>query len=682
MTGIGTIWHRRGGRPAAGDGARMAQALNTYGAGGHYSTRTNALEFVLACGNQASRGNTDPQLITAGGGRWTVLLDGRLDHREELAAALGMPLPGDDVTADAMLAGAAWAKWGEASVGRLYGEFAGIVWDREDQTLFLFRDPFGRRPLHYFSDHDRMVAASMPRGIHAIQGIDRVLDYEKLVDVACGLYLHSTQSCFANVRSVGPGEIVSFTPERQRSQRYYNLEERVQPVRYRSDDDYVEEMRELLDRAIDTTIRGGGQLAVAMSGGLDSTSVAVLAAGRLGGGQDTLPVFTSIPDPDWDGREEKHVYSDERHYAAAVANHCPTLDLQLIDAAGHGIFDVLDRVNAAMEMPQRNIMNAIWVDQLLARARSGGAQTVLEGGMGNAAFSYSGIDAPSQLLRAFRLPALLNQLWEQAEHEPFSALRSAAALSRRELQAMVPRRLREFIVRRSGMMRLPAEARAIRSDRIAEYRVIERATAKIRDDIHLLSGRERDRWMMMLKNHAFAAEGGRLGWKVLHGLEMRDPLADRKLVEWCLGVPDWIFCKGRERRWLAKRAMAGLLPNEVLYKERDIGRQSADWHLRLTRDFDRIVAEIDRFERDPALAELFDFRRLRGQLKDWPSSTPTENSDPGMSIRRELPMVLSIGRFALREIEDGPGGTSSRIGTMPIDPQKSSRHLSCGPPID
>lgn len=576
-----------------------------------------------------------------------MLFDGRLDHREELAAALAIDASELARLSDAGLVGAAWAKWGSASPARFYGDFAAVVFDRQEQRLSLFRDPFGRRPLHYYSDGERVAVAPLPGEVIALSGIPRALDVQKLVDIACGLYLHAAQSCFENVRSVEPGEIVSFTPDSCRAHRYYVLGQNVRPVRYRSDRQYVEQMQELLARSTDSVLRDSGKLAASMSGGLDSTSVAVLAAQRLPASQPRLPVYTSVPDPDWDGRAEAHVYADERHYAQAVARHCPTLDLSLVDAAGKGIFDVIDRVNQATQLPHRNVMNAIWMDQLCARAKDHGAQTMLEGGMGNVAFSYAGLDAASQLLRAMRLPSLVTQVWAEADHRPLRALKTAGSLGLKELRSRVPTSLRARMLRRGGAMRLPPEARAIRSECIQEHRVIERAVGRLQDDIRLMSGLERDRWMMTLKNHVFAAGSSAHGWQTLHGLQWRDPLADRKLIEWSLGVPDWVFCKGKDRRLLAKQAMAGLLPDEVLYKPQDVGRQSADWHLRVTRDLDRIGAELDRFSRDPMLAALFDIERLQSHLRSWPEHTPTTPSDPAMATRRELPMVISIGRFAL-----------------------------------
>lgn len=630
----------------------MAAALSRDGPDGRTIAADGSLGFVCTQRVVTPQDQALVQPVRADCGRWALMLDGRLDHRDALCRALNISGPDATQLPDAALAIRAWSRWGADGLERWYGDFACIVWDSGQRQVSLFRDPFGRRPLHYYADPTRLIASSMPRGIHAIPGIERAIDTDGITDIACGLYLHRAQTCFAGIRSVEPGEVVAFGADTSRSRRYYDLRQRVRPVRHASDDEYVEALREKLQRAVANVTRSDGAIAVAMSGGLDSTSVAVLASTMLPRSQRRLPVYTSIPDPEWDGLYEANVVADERHYAAAVAEHCPTLQLELIDAAGRGLFDVIDRVHATMEAPQRNIVNMIWADALFARARSHGAGTILDGGMGNAGFSYAGTDAVAQLFRANFLRAATRQIWEDAGHRPVAAARRAAGLAVRELGAMLPRSLRARMVRRRGSALMPMEAAAIAPRFVDQRNVVDRALEALAPDLDLMTGRTRDQWLITLKYHVFPSSGApAFGWAALHDLDLRDPLADRELVEWCLGVPDSQFRRGREHRWLARRAMQGALPDAVLNKPVEVGRQSADWHVRLTRDLPRIRDDVERFARDPLLSEMFDLSRIRRHIATWPVETPVSQSDPNFALRREIPMLLSVGRFVL----DNPG---------------------------
>ncbi|HXU94723.1 MAG TPA: hypothetical protein VFP33_13815, partial [Gallionella sp.] len=88
------------------------------------------------------------QPLGGGGGKRVLVYDGRLDNREEIAAALGVRLNGETVP-DGHLLLAALERWGEQALPRLIGDFALALWDKENRKLLLARDQMGRRTLYY-----------------------------------------------------------------------------------------------------------------------------------------------------------------------------------------------------------------------------------------------------------------------------------------------------------------------------------------------------------------------------------------------------------------------------------------------------------------------------------------------------------------------------------------------------
>ncbi len=102
------------------------------------------------------------------------------------------------------------------------------------------------------------------------------------------------------------------------------------------------------------------------------------------------------------------------------------------------------------------------------------------------------------------------------------------------------------------------------------------------------------------------AHGTRIGW----GIDLRDPTADRRLIEFCLTVPHDEFSRGGERRSLARRAVAGLLPPELLAEKRR-GYQAADWLQQLIARAGQARDLIESFATDPLAADLLDIAALR-----------------------------------------------------------------------
>jgi asparagine synthase (glutamine-hydrolysing) len=160
------------------------------------------------------------------------------------------------------------------------------------------------------------------------------------------------------------------------------------------------------------------------------------------------------------------------------------------------------------------------------------------------------------------------------------------------------------------------------------------------------SGFESRLWVLRRVSLGNYNKGILAGW----GLDQRDPTADKRLVEYCLGVPmDSYLSKGVPRD-LPRRALADRLPPSVL-NERRKGYQAADWHEGLTAARYEIEAEVDRLAECESAAQALDIERLRAMFESWPSSG-WERFEIRNSYRHALLRGLSAGHF-LRKASGG-----------------------------
>jgi asparagine synthase (glutamine-hydrolysing) len=113
-----------------------------------------------------------------------------------------------------------------------------------------------------------------------------------------------------------------------------------------------------------------------------------------------------------------------------------------------------------------------------------------------------------------------------------------------------------------------------------------------------------------LANGAAAA-----GWQV----EQRDPTQDKRIFEFCFGIPIEQYLAGGQSRSLIRRAMQGRLPDSTL-RRTTRGLQSADWYLTVGTARPQLSAELTRIERSPLARRILDTGRLRTLLDTWPSS--------------------------------------------------------------
>src|SRR5262249_5392486 len=107
------------------------------------------------------------------------------------------------------------------------------------------------------------------------------------------------------------------------------------------------------------------------------------------------------------------------------------------------------------------------------------------------------------------------------------------------------------------------------------------------------------------------------------GIDMRFPAFDRRLVEFCIGIPEDQYLRKGIDRWLIRRAMEGRLP-EIVRNKTKFGTQAADWYPRLTRQLSLIGDEVKRLAENREVASILDMQRLNAILSNWPDRQPPE----------------------------------------------------------
>lgn len=123
---------------------------------------------------------------------------------------------------------------------------------------------------------------------------------------------------------------------------------------------------------------------------------------------------------------------------------------------------------------------------------------------------------------------------------------------------------------------------------------------------------------------------------------------DRRLVEWCLRIPEEQYLSNGQERWLIRRILQGLVPDTVRLNPRR-GAILPDWHRRMTRDLPTIREQLDVLSSDPDVATVLDLPRIRKLLDGWPTDTPVHPTDPRIwMLPRCLPHALAVGRFIRR----------------------------------
>jgi asparagine synthase (glutamine-hydrolysing) len=205
----------------------------------------------------------------------------RVDARDALVDALravGAAASIDDP--DIRLFAQAWLAWGDDAPARVLGDYSAVVHDRESGATTLVRDPFGVRMLYWHRDPARLVASNTLAAL-LDAGVPRDLDEDAIADVAAaGFNEDPSTTCYRAIRRVPPAHLLRVHADgREEVRRYWSLP--TPPIdRSRDAAATVAEFRAVLEACVRDRIRSPS-LTVFMSGGLDSTTLAAIAARQL-----------------------------------------------------------------------------------------------------------------------------------------------------------------------------------------------------------------------------------------------------------------------------------------------------------------------------------------------------------------------------------------------------------------
>ena len=289
MSGVLCVYNESGIRQDLPDYLGALRRLSHRGPDGEGSVLRHDL-FLGVRRSSVGRGSEGEQPSAGIDGNVIVALDGHVHNREELTRTLRAKGSQADLSSDSALVLALYSELGGQFAHRLRGIWALVVWDARSRQLLIGRDPLGVRPLYYYRSARHLLVASEIKSIIQLDHDARAIDHERVRGlIHHGLVDDWTSTCFAHIRPVPPGTILGFHGGQLTTYRYWSLRPRTD--RTLKPGDILEKLTAAVERHTPTGVKVG----LALSGGIDSSSIAGILARPSPAEPRSLHAFSIVP---------------------------------------------------------------------------------------------------------------------------------------------------------------------------------------------------------------------------------------------------------------------------------------------------------------------------------------------------------------------------------------------------
>ena len=473
-----------------------------------------------------------------------LVVDGRIDNYRDLCQELDLD---EASTPDSQLILAAYRKWEEACFSRFVGDWALALWSTRDQVLYLARDHAGTRTLYFESKNGTLRWSTYLESFFADpRSLDVDQDY-----VACYLAAQPLRDLTPHkgIRAVLPAHYVTAREQTLHQKPHWHWVSKGK-TRYQTDEEYENHFLELFRQAVERRTGAGAPILAQLSGGMDSSSIVCMSdhicrsQNQSAEFLDTISFYDDA-EPNWNEKPYFTAVEAKRGKPGTnvrVSSMGQTFEvpeaaagMQLLPGLDHSRFEREKSIYAATSHKgYRSILSGIGGDEVL-----GGVPTPLPE---LADYLVSG-ELRRLLERATgwcvidRSP-LLHTLYATANYT-FSLYRSPQ-LDQKSVPPWIQDSLRQAC-RWAGR-----EPFRFGHDRTSSPTAIANGLA----------------WWSIMETlpHIFPSS--------LTRLEYRYPFLDKQLVDYLFSIPREQLVRPGRRRSLMRRALAGIVPTEILERRR------------------------------------------------------------------------------------------------------------------
>lgn len=448
----------------------------------------------------------------------------------------------------------AFEEYGGACVQRFRGMFAFAIWDQKTRRLFCARDRLGKKPFYYYWNGSIFAFASEIKALLEHPSIQTALDEESLPEYLAFGYRSGEGTLFRNIRKLMPGHTLTLDIESgcMAIERYWDV-----PVsrteKPRDEQDWIGETRKRLEESVEMRLMSDVPLGMFLSGGIDSSAIAAIIQRKR-----TKPLKT------FSVGYKEGAFS-ELSYAAQVARNIGTEHHETV-VGRDDFFQLLPRMIWHEDEP------IAWPSSVslycVSRLASREVKVVLTGEGSDELFGGY------ERYRWNLLNGSAAGYYEMVPGGVRSLIRTQLASSRL-IKANLRRRLGHTVLGRElsveslfldnfyAAFSLDQQNRVLKSSPAAIYENYLRYwNARPEDSIlsrMLYADQKTYLVELLMKQDQMSMAAS---------IESRVPFLDHEFVEFAMTIPDSLKIRGATQKYILKRALQDLLPEEIVHRKK------------------------------------------------------------------------------------------------------------------
>ena len=520
-------------------------------------------------------GFTARPLKSRSGGK-VLVSTAALDNRNELGGMLGVRSREVRALANAELILRSYEKWGAGCTEHFLGDWSFALWDHGKHRLTLARDHFGNKGLYYFQRGSLLAFSSVITGVLALPEVPRRFNPASIISKNDR---EGWDTSYDGVYRLPPAHRLIVENGTVRASRYWDP--RNAPIiRFGSDREYLEAFEDVYQEAVSCRLDGRGRTGLMLSSGLDSGSIAVLAAGEATKSGGFLRSYTSVPRAVRLSGLPPGRYGDESFLTRQLCDFVGNIEPCFFTAKQYGLLESIRKAQEIFEQLHMASANMVWILEIFERAARDDVRILLSGWGGNCTISYDG--DRSALMRRL----LLDLKWKTYVDELVAWRR------RREtswIHTIASQAVKPFIPE----IYIKKIKNIGKSQPVVKLKGAPVDGAMSRGGFSPAFGR--NGLFQFFKTGKYTIESE---LAAAFGLEIRTPTMDKRVIEFCLGMPNDQFTRNGEQRRLIRRLLMGRAPSDFVNNQRR-GLQAADILSRVMDELDEIGAVLTALKANP-----------------------------------------------------------------------------------